>query len=341
MQAGVGIMARAKNYVKMDLVYSLLSSGYHQRSVSRIAKRQGVNISKSMVSRYTNRLVDDEYLKIDQKGNLFYYSATKKPYPFNSKKLHIEQGGCELRVHSITAKYDVLVFPQKMDIGNKTVDIKWDKIIPLNNGVKRYIYHGYEDHTYRDVTVEFIGKYKFKMFIHVGSIVWSFSNVVPPKSFLDDADDFISEKFNGLERSIHHKLHTRFKRISFRKKHYALVPPPEQALIEAAKKDNYSVGELTLDSSLGFHEIEGIGDSGKKKVVKILDLYNNLPTIAPQMQKFVDMIPQLQELVKLLPQLYELADLVPQLQPLADIAKSFDNAKKIDAERDKQDRSFA
>lgn len=334
-------MARAINYKKIDFVYTLLSSGFHQRQIPKYAKRKGINLSKSMVSRYTKRLMDDEYIKCTQRGNLFYYAATKKPYPFYSRELHNEQGGCELRVHSITAKYDVLVFPQKMNVGHKTVDMKWDKIIPLRNGVKKYIYHGYEDDTYRDVTVEFIGKYKFTMFIYVGSIIWHFNNIVPPKDFLDDADDFIKEKFNGLERAIHYKLHSRFKRISFRKKHYALVPPPEQALIEAAKKDNYAVGELNLDSSLGFHEIEGIGEPGKKKVIKILDLYNNLPTIAPQMQKFVDMIPQLQELVKLLPQLYELADLVPQLQPLADIAKSFDMAKQKDLERDKQDRSFA
>lgn len=258
---GVISVPYPKNYPLRDAIYELLGNGYMQRDILMLLKEKGFILGKSRLSQIIKDLEQEEYITCGLRSSYKSYIITKKPYPYISRSLQIPRCPRKrtLRAHNIFYKYKII------GKTNMTNDLKrWDRIIPIKNGVTQYIYYGH-DNLEREITIQrFEGKKNDTLILKIPDMNWDYDT-------LDDFDEFLMRKCIRAEYAVMHQFKMRLEFIGRSKISYAICPAPYSELQQAFMTDNYVVGDLQGDSSKGIPELE---TDKREKAIAIMEFLN-------------------------------------------------------------------
>jgi hypothetical protein len=258
----VVVIPHPKNYHLRDIIYTLISEGRKQKEIAGLLKEKGIKIGKSRVSQLVKELEHDEYIRCDVRTIYKSYVITKKPYPYKSRSLQTSRCDCkkDLRIHNLFFKYRIL---SKSPITN---DLKqWDRVIPMKNGVTQFIYYGHDTHGQQVTIQRFEGKNTDTLMMKIGDMDW-------PYDKLDTFEGFILEKRIRIEYGIMHQFKMQMEFVDRPKASYAIRPAPFLELQQAFLSDNFKVGDLEGDSSIG--GIPELETDSKSKAIAIMEFLN-------------------------------------------------------------------
>jgi len=259
---GVVNIPYPKNYALRDAIYELIGEGRKQFEISDLLKEKGLSVKKSRVSQIVTELEREEYIICTINTVPKFYSITKKSYPYKSRGLENLRCGCKtkLRIHNQFFKYQIT---SKSYVTN---DIKrWDKVIPMKNGVIQYIYYGH-DALGRGLTVQRLeGKNTDTLVIKIADMDWDYDK-------LDKFDEFILEKRIRAEYGITHYFKMQIRYSGRTKTSYAIRPAPYPELQQAFQLDNYKFGGLQGDSSK--EHVSELETDIREKAIRIMEFLN-------------------------------------------------------------------
>ena len=307
---GVVRIPYPKNYILRDTIYTLICEGRKQYEIPDLLKTKGLIGKKSRVSQLVKELEQEEYIRCDIRTAYKSYVITKKPYPYKSRSLQTSQCDCkkDLRIHNQFFKY---IITSKSYITNDCK--RWDRVIPMKNGVTQFIYFGH-DKVGHGVTIQrFEGKNTDTLMMKIGDMDW-------PYDKLDAFDEFILEKRVRIEYGIMHQFKMQMEFVDKPKETYAIRPAPYLELQQAFQSDNFKVGDLEGDSSIG--GIPELETDSRSKAIAIMEFLNCADS---------GYLPQLVDLLK------KLKNIGVPLEMIIDIMKQ--NSKEIlSHERENRER---
>jgi hypothetical protein len=255
-------MPNRKNFALRDSIYDLISAGLRQSDILIKLEEKGFKIGKSWLSQIIKEFEEDEYILPQIRTSYTSYRITKKPYPYRSRSLGMlpGEGRNKLRNHNISYKYKIT------RITKETNDIKkWDRIIPMNYGVKQYIYYGH-DYLGREINLQRLeGKNRDTLTVKIADLDWDYDK-------LKDLDLFIDDKLKCIEPKIMHRFKMQIVLIGPNtKQESAIAPAPFSDLQQAFMDNNYSFGDLHGDCSKGIPELE---TTNREKAIAIMEFLN-------------------------------------------------------------------